>query len=67
MAEQPTIGERGRAITSMFPSGKVLIDDVEYSARYKSGFAESGDEVIVVGSDAFGLIVGKPESPPEQK
>ena len=67
MAEQPTIGERGRAITSMFPSGKVLIDDVEYSARFKSGFAESGDEVIVVGSDAFGLIVGKPESPPEQK
>ena len=67
MAEQPAIGERGRAITPMFPSGKVLIDDVEYSARYKSGFAESGDEVIVVGSDAFGLIVGKPESPPEQK
>ena len=67
MAEQPTIGERGRATTPMFPSGKVLIDDVEYSARYKSGFAESGDEVTVVGSDAFGLIVGKPESPPEQK
>ena len=65
--EQPTNGERGRAITSMFPSGKVMIDGVEYSARFKSGFAESGDEVIVVGSDAFGLIVGKPESPPEQK
>ena len=44
-----------------------MIDGVEYSARCKSGFAESGDEVIVVGSDAFGLIVGKPESPPEQK
>ncbi len=65
--EPPTTGERRRAITPMYPSGKVLIDGVEYSARYKSGFAESGDEVIVVGSDAFGLIVGKPESPPEQK
>ena len=26
-----------------------------------------GDEVIVLGLDAFGLIVGKPESPPEQE
>ena len=58
---QPTGGERGRAITPMFPSGKVLIDGVEYSARCKSGFADSGDEVIVVGLDAFGLIVDKPE------
>ncbi len=65
--EQPTSGERGRAITPMLPSGKVLIDGVEYSARFKSGFADSGDEVIVVGLDAFGLIVGTPESPPEQE
>ncbi|MCH7689034.1 MAG: NfeD family protein [Planctomycetes bacterium] len=59
--EQPTTGEHGRAITPMYPSGKVLIDGIEYSARFKSGFADSGDEVIVVGLDAFGLIVGKPE------
>ncbi len=56
--EQPTTGARGRAIT---PSGKVLIDGIEYSARFKSDFANSGDEVIVVGLDAFGLIVDKPE------
>ena len=60
--EQPTTGERGRAMTAMYPSGKVLIDGVEYSARFKSGFADSGDEVIVVGLDAFGLIVDKPET-----
>ena len=65
--EQPTTGTRGRAITPMVPSGRVLIDGVEYSARFESGFADSGDEVIVVGLDAFGLIVGKPESPPEQE
>ncbi len=59
---QPTSGARGRAITPMYPSGKVLINGDEYSARFKSGFAKSGDEVIVVGLDAFGLIVGKPES-----
>ena len=59
--EPPTTGERGRAMTPMYPSGKVLIDGVEYSARFKSGFADSGDEVIVVGLDAFGLIVDKLE------
>jgi membrane-bound ClpP family serine protease len=59
--EQPATGTRGRAISPMFPSGKVLIDGVEYSARFKSGFADAGDEVLVVGLDAFGLIVDKPE------
>ena len=59
--EPPTTGERGRAISPMYPSGKVLIDGVEYTARFKSSFADSGDEVIVVGLDAFGLIVEKPE------
>ncbi len=60
--EQPATGARGRVITPMFPSGKVLIDGVEYSARFKSGFADAGDEVLVVGRDAFGLIVEKPET-----
>ena len=59
--EPPTTGERGWAITPMYPSGKVLIDGVKYSARFKSGFADSGDEVIVIGLDAFGLIVDRPE------
>ncbi len=59
--EQPATGARGRAITPMTSSGKVLIDGIEYSARFKSGFANSGDEVVVVGLDAFGLIVDKPE------
>jgi len=61
--KQPTSGECGRAITPMTPSGKVVIDGLEYNARFKSGYADSGDEVVVVGLDAFGLIVGKPESP----
>ena len=60
--EHPTTGARGRAITPMMPSGKVLIDDIEYSATFKSGYAEPGDEVVVVGLGAFGLIVDKPDS-----
>ncbi len=59
--EQPAIGARGRAITPMMPSGKVLIDGIAYNARFKSGSAESGDEVVVVGH-GFGLIVDKPDS-----
>ena len=60
--EQPAIGTRGRAITRMYPSGKVLIDGVECRARCKSGYADRGDEVVVVGLDSFGLIVEKPDS-----
>ena len=59
--EHPAPGARGRAITPMMPSGKVLIDDIEYSATFRSGSAESGDEVVVVGH-GFGLIVEKPDS-----
>jgi hypothetical protein len=39
-----------------------LVDDIEYSASFKSGFADPGDEVVVVGLGAFGLIVDKPDS-----
>lgn len=56
---RPAAGERGRAITTLSPSGKVLVDGIEYNARLKSGFAESGDEVVVIGVDAFSLVVGK--------
>ncbi len=66
--EQPTSGARGRAITPMSPSGKVMIDGIEYSARFESGYADYGDEVIVVGLEAFGLVVRKLDSlaqPPE--
>ena len=59
--EQPTSGARRRAITPMMPSGKVLIDGIEYSATFKSGYAESSDEVVAVGH-GFGLIVDKPDS-----
>ena len=59
--EQPTTGAHGHAITPMMPSGKVLIDGIAYSARLKSGSAESGDELVVVGH-GFGLIVEKPDS-----
>ncbi len=60
--EQPATDARGRAITPMMPSGKVLIDDIEYGGTFRSGYANPGDEVVVVGLNAFGLIVDKPDS-----
>ncbi len=67
--EPPKSGARGHAVTPMTPSGSVMIDGIEYNARFRSGFADAGDEVVVVGLDSFDLIVDKPGSsavnPPE--
>ena len=65
--EQAKPGARGRTLTTLLPSGKVLIDGVEYNARVQGGWADKGEDVVVVGLEAFGLIVAKPESPPEQE
>ncbi len=59
--EQPQRGAKGRTLTAMGPSGKVLIDGVEYQARFRGGWGDRDDEIVVVGLDAFGLIVDKPE------
>ena len=48
-------------LVSELPSGGVSIGGVEYPARLKAGFAEKGDEIVVLNSDAFGLIVLKPD------
>ena len=65
--EQAKPGARGRTLTTLLPSGKVLIDGVEYNARVQGGWADKDEDVVVVGLEAFGLIVAKPESPPEQE
>ncbi len=65
--EQAKPGARGRTLTTLLPSGKVLIDGVEYNARVERGWVDKDEDVVVMGLDAFGLIVAKPESPPEQE
>ena len=60
--QQAKPGARGRTLTTLLPSGKVLIDGVEYNARVQGGWADKDVEIVVVGLDAFGLIVDKPES-----
>ncbi len=65
--EQAKPGARGRTLTTLVPSGKVLIDGVEYNARVQRGWVDKDEDVVVVALDPFGLIVAKPESPPEQE
>ncbi len=60
---KPAGGAIGRALTTMSPLGKVLIDGVEYEARLRGGWADPGEEIVVEALDAFGLIVSKPDSP----
>ncbi len=64
--EQDKTGAQGRTLTMMRPSGKVLIEGIEYGARLKSGWADAGEEIVVVGFDAFGLIVAVPDSPKQE-
>ena len=64
MSEEPDkTGALGRATTPMSPSGKVLVEGIEYGARLESGWADAGEEVVVVGFDTFGLIVAVPDPP----
>ena len=62
--EQAKPGARGCTLTTLLPSGKVLIDGVEYKARVQRGWVDEDEDedVVVVGLDAFGLIVDRPES-----
>ncbi len=60
--EQAKHCARDRTLTTLLPSGKVLIEGIEYSARLKSGWADAGEEVAV-DRDAFSLIVAVPDSP----
>jgi membrane-bound ClpP family serine protease len=62
MGQQPQSGARGTVLTEMLPSGIVLIDGEKYPARFRGGWGDPGEQIVVVGLDTFGLIVAKPES-----
>ena len=60
----PDSGAVGRTVKTMSPRGKVLIDGVRYDARYRGGWADPDEKIVVVCLDAFGLAVDKPETQP---
>ncbi len=55
-----TIGERGRAVTPLRPTGYVEVNGTRLEAKLAPSRAvnvESGTEVVIVGADTFGLSV----------
>ncbi len=51
------IGQRGVAVTALFPSGQIEIASARYEAHLAVGMAERGAPVIVTGRSEFGLQV----------
>ncbi len=54
------IGRSCEAVTTLAPSGMVLLDGRRYEAWSQSGFVIKGATLRVVGLDNFRLIVTKP-------
>ena len=53
------VGQRGVAVTGLFPSGQVEIAGQRYEARIELGHAEPGTPIVVRGRQDFALIVEK--------
>ncbi len=51
------IGKRGKAVSVMLPSGRVLIEGKTYDALGESGAIDPGTEIVVLRSEAAWLVV----------
>lgn len=56
---EEVVGKEGEALTTLAPSGYILVAGKRYEAFCRSGMAAKGDRVSVVGVDSFRLIVSK--------
>jgi membrane-bound ClpP family serine protease len=60
VADEATVaGKSAEAVTTLAPSGYVLVEGRRYEAFCQSGHAEKGTALRVVGLDNFRLIVTK--------
>ena len=59
LADESVVGQKGTALTTMNPSGKVDIGGLTFTASTISGFLEKGTPVEVLRIDQFKLIVKK--------
>ena len=57
--EENIIGKNGESLTTMAPTGKILIEGKEYEATTNSGLFEAGTPVEVVNYDNYKVIVKK--------
>ena len=55
------VGKSAEAVTTLAPSGYVVVEGHRYEAFCQSGHAERGTLLRVTGLDNFRLIVTKPE------
>jgi len=51
------VGLEGTALSTMRPSGKVMIDGIGYTANSESGFTTSGTKIVVTRFDGINLWV----------
>ncbi len=58
--EAGVVGKSAEAVTTLAPSGYVLVEGRRYEAFCQSGHAERGAQLRVTGLDNFRLIVTKP-------
>ncbi len=59
VAEDNVVGKAAEAVTTLAPSGYVMLDGRRYEAWSQSGYLQKGATVRVVGLDNFRLIVTK--------
>lgn len=57
LSMMPQSGRRGIAATTLRPSGKVMIEDVQYDAMSIGPFIEKGHPIMVTGADSGTLMV----------
>lgn len=59
VAAPDLVGKKGEALTTLAPSGVVLIDDRKYEGFSMSGMVEKGTRIEVVDFDTFRVRVKK--------
>lgn len=59
VAENAVVGKAAEAVTTLAPSGYVLLEGRRYEAWSQSGYLPKGSAVRVIGLDNFRLIVTK--------
>lgn len=52
-------GKAGEALTTLAPTGKILVDGVQYEGFSRDGLIAAGEPVTVVGRDNFRILVKK--------
>ena len=58
-AGDDVVGQTGRTVTALGPTGFVLLGGKKLEAASKSGFIEKNEEVKVTGKDNFRITVSK--------